>query len=144
MFLGSGGDGMGFTLYNQLTVVQKAHKLVLDVYRETTKFPGREQYGLVSQIRRSAASIPTNICEGKGRESDKELARFLLIARGSLRELQYQLLLSKDLNYLEEGTHRALQKQAEEIDRMIGGMLASVKSHPRILRATRQPTRPKT
>ena len=130
---------MSFTLYNQLLVVQKAHQLVLDVYRETTSYPAREQYGLTSQIRRSAASVPTNICEGKGRESDNELARFLLIARGSLRELQYHLLLSRDLEYLNPNAHKALQKQADEVDRMIGGMLASIQSHPRILRAKKKP-----
>lgn len=132
---------MGFELYDRLIVVQKAHQLVLDVYRVTRDYPSKEQYGLISQLRRAAASIPTNICEGKGRESDRELVRFLLIARGSLRELQYLLLLSRDLEYLDAEGCLAMQKQAAEVDRMIGGMLASVQAHPLILRASKKPLR---
>lgn len=129
---------MSFTLFNQLVVVQKAHQMVLDVYKVTADYPAREQYGLVSQLRRAAASVPTNICEGKGRESDNELARFLLISRGSLREMQYLLMLSNDLEYLKDDECKALQKQAVEVDRMIGGMLSSIKAHPVVLWSRRR------
>lgn len=132
---------MSFALYNNLLVVQKAHQLVLDIYKATGSYPAPEQYGLVSQIRRAAASVPTNICEGKGRESDNELARFLLISRGSLRELQYLLLLSHDLGYLIPEGYKKLQRQCEEVDRMIGGMLASIQTHPVMLWSRRRTAR---
>jgi four helix bundle protein len=125
---------MTFFLFRQLDVIPKSHDLVLDVYRQTNSFPSHEQFGLVSQLRRAAVSIPTNVSEGKGRESDRELARFLLIARGSLREVQYLLKLSLDLGYLSEESHSRLQSSAEEINRMMGGMLSKLHCHPIIIR----------
>lgn len=132
---------MTFHFFRQLDVIPKAHELVLEVYKHTKPFPNHELFGLVSQLRRAAVSIPTNICEGKGRESDRELIRFVLIARGSLREVQYLLKLGHDLGYLTEDIHIRMQSQAEEINRMIGGLLTKLQSHPIILR-TRVKKRP--
>jgi four helix bundle protein len=79
---------------------EKAHKLVLEIYMITRKFPGHEKYGLTAQLRRSAVSIPTNIVEGYKRKSDKDFAHFLNMADTSLEETKYHLLLSYDLGYL--------------------------------------------
>jgi four helix bundle protein len=85
--------------YRDLIVWQKSMQLVKEVYIETKNFPKEEMYGLVSQIRRCAISIPSNIAEGRGRNSDKEFIRFLQISLGSVYELQTQLELSLQLNY---------------------------------------------
>jgi four helix bundle protein len=90
--------------FRNLQVWNKAHSLTLDVYKATGFFPKEELYSLTSQIRRSSASIPTNIAEGCGRSGDAELARFMSISMGSASELEYQLLLAHDLNYLNEDT----------------------------------------
>ncbi len=86
--------------FKSLKVWHKAHQLTLLVYALTRTFPREEMYGLTSQIRRAAASIPANIAEGSGRRSDGELRRFLQIARGSASELEYHLLLARDLGFL--------------------------------------------
>jgi four helix bundle protein len=86
--------------FRSLMVWEKAHLLVLDIYRHLPSFPKEERYGLVDQIRRAAVSIPANIAEGCGRGSDTNIARILQIAMGSASELDYELLLSKDLGFL--------------------------------------------
>src|SRR5260370_34385735 len=86
--------------FEELEVWQKAHHLDLETYRVTDGFPDRERYGIVSQVRRSAASIPANIAEGSGRRTTKELLQFLVNANGSLEETRYFLILSRDLGYL--------------------------------------------
>ena len=86
--------------YKKLKVWQKAMQLVVQVYKATKNFPKHEQYGLISQLRRSVVSIPSNIAEGHGRNSDKEIVRFLDIARGSIFELDTQLEISRQLSYL--------------------------------------------
>lgn len=85
--------------YQRLQVWQEAIELVTDVYRLTSHFPDSEKFALVSQMRRAAVSIPSNIAEGAGRGSDKEFRRFLLIARGSLQELETQLIISDRLGF---------------------------------------------
>ena len=105
--------------FKQLKVWQKAHRLVLDVYRHTRAFPDDERYSLTAHLLKSAISIPSNIAEGCGRESDTELARFLSIAAGSASETEYQLLLARDLGYLSEAHHRDLDTQVNEIKRML-------------------------
>lgn len=112
--------------FRNLKVWQKAHPLVLDVYRVTRTFPKEETYGLVSQMRRSAMSIPTNISEGCGRQSDPDFMRFLVISNGSAKELDYQLLLSRDLNYIDEGTYQRLHAQLDEVCRMLNGLMNSI------------------
>src|SRR5437762_14378337 len=86
--------------FRKLQVWEKAHQLALALYQVTASFPRDETYGLVSQIRRAAASIPSNIAEGCGRDGDPELSRFCTIARGSASELEYQLLLARDLKLI--------------------------------------------
>jgi four helix bundle protein len=92
--------------FKELYVWRKAHEMTLAVYEVTKTFPGEERYGLTSQLRRSASSIGSNIAEGCGRRSDREMARFLQIARGSASEVEYQVLLARDLRYLHEQEFR--------------------------------------
>jgi len=105
--------------FRKLKVWERAHQLVLTVYQRTASFPRDETYGLTAQIRRSAASIPSNIAEGCGRDGDAELARFCLIARGSATELEYQILLAYDLNLIPSEHYEELTLQITEIKRML-------------------------
>ena len=103
--------------FRDLKVWEKAHALVLACYGATKPFPREEIFGLVSQIRRAASSIPANIAEGCGRRGNAELHRFLQMAMGSANELEYHLLLSKDLGYLKVEDHQRLQPRVEEVKR---------------------------
>jgi four helix bundle protein len=114
--------------YRKLAVWKRAHKLTLLVYGFTSKFPREEVYGLTSQIRRAASSIPANLAEGCGRETNAELARFLQIALGSANELEYHLLLAKDLGYLSEASFGANAQEASEIKKMLSGLLSKVRT----------------
>lgn len=105
--------------FRELKVWQKAHELTIAIYEVTRKFPPQEMYGLVSQMRRCAVSVGSNIAEGKGRRGDTEFGRFIQIASGSLTELEYQLLLSKDLKYLAEAEYEALNSKLAEVSRML-------------------------
>jgi four helix bundle protein len=109
--------------FKQLKVWQKAHLLVLDVYRETRSFPAEERFGLTAHLLRSATSIPSNIAEGCGRDTETELARFLSIAAGSAAETEYQLLLARDFGYLPEPGHQALDAQVNEVKRMLNSFV---------------------
>ena len=106
---------------------QKAHAAVLDVYRVTKTFPTDERYRLTNQLCRAAASIPTNIAEGKGRGSLPEFRQFLIIARGSTEETRYLLLLAKDLGFLPAETHVNLESRYTEISKMTNALLRSLK-----------------
>jgi four helix bundle protein len=108
--------------YRQLDVWRRSHALVLAVYRMTARFPRREMYGLISQMRRSAASIPTNLAEGSGRRSSREFARFVDIAIGSSTELEYQLRLSTDLGYAHQSTTGPTLAGLGEIRGMLHGL----------------------
>ena len=112
--------------FKNIKVWQKAHEFVLEIYKLTTTFPVSERYGLTSQIRRSAASIPTNIVEGYKRRSDKEFAHFLNIADASLEETKYHLLLSNDLKYIDKCNYERLIVVAEEVGRMLYGLQKSL------------------
>ena len=105
--------------FRKIKAWEKAHDLTLEIYRLTVGFPQSEKFGLVPQIRRACASIPTNIAEGCGRGSDAELARFIDIATGSSSEVEYQLLLARDLEYIDEKHHANLSKKTIEIRRML-------------------------
>lgn len=105
--------------FRQLKVWQKSHELVLELYSITASFPRAEAYGLTAQIRRAAASIPSNLAEGCGRNGDAELARFCLIARGSASELEYHLLLAQDLKLIKADDYEKLAQQTTEIKRML-------------------------
>jgi four helix bundle protein len=109
--------------FKELKVWQKAHRFVLDVYRHTAGFPFEERFGLTKQLRDSSASVPSNIAEGCGRESERELARFLSIAAGSASEAEYQLLLARDLGYLDPKPHEQLDAQANELKRMLNSFI---------------------
>ena len=105
--------------FRNLKVWEKAHHLTLALYPVTASFPRDEAYGLASQIRRSASSIPSNIAEGCGREGDPEFARFCIIARGSATELEYQLLLARDLKLIQPKDYENPSEQTVEIKRML-------------------------
>lgn len=112
--------------YRQLCVWQQAHSFVLGVYRSTRAFPDDERYGLTAQLRRAAVSIVSNIAEGSGRQSDAEHARFLRIARGSVCEIECQLLLSRDLGYLESEAWKLLDDDCQHVSRMLNGLIRSL------------------
>lgn len=109
--------------FRNLKVWEKAHALALEVYRGTKDFPGEERYELTRQIRRCATSIPTNIAEGCGRGGDPEMARFLQIAMGSACELEYTLLLAKDLGMLKAPAYETLAPKLGEVKRMLASFI---------------------
>jgi len=113
--------------FKELLIWQRSHQLVLEIYLVTKSFPKEELFGLTSQMRRSSASIPTNIAEGCGRNSDAEMSRFLVIAQGSATELEYQIILSKDLSYLSLETFNKLSLELTEIRKMINTFMQKIK-----------------
>lgn len=114
--------------FRELRVWVKAHTLTVAVYQATRALPKNEEYGLSSQIRRSAASICANIAEGCGRDGKKELNRFLQIARGSASELEYHLLLAADLKFIDRATYDRLATSVIEIKRMLSGFVRYLKA----------------
>lgn len=106
-------------IFQELIVWQKSHQLTLKIYTVSRSFPKEEVYGLISQIRRSCSSIATNIAEGCGRNSNAEMKRFLVISTGSASELEYQLLLARDLDYITEPVFQELHQQVIEIRKML-------------------------
>jgi len=109
--------------YRDLIAWQKAKSLALSVYRCTRQFPRDEIYGLTSQIRRAAVSVPSNIAEGKGRRSQRELVQFLYHARGSLLELETQLSIAYNLEYLDLQVFKTLESQTKELGRILNGLI---------------------
>ena len=105
--------------YRKLKVWERSHRLTLGVYRVTGTCPQSELYGLTSQVRRSAYSIPSNIAEGCGRNGDAELARFLDIPMGSANELDHHLLLAHDLGLLVPDDHQRLELEIREVNNML-------------------------
>jgi four helix bundle protein len=116
--------------FRELKVWQKAHQVVLGVFRHTRGFPAEERFGLTAHLRKSATSVPSNIAEGCGRNTEKELARFLSIAAGSASELEYQLLLARDLEYLAQDVYTDLTGQVAEVKRMLYRFMQSLSSGP--------------
>lgn len=114
--------------FRTLQVWQKAHQLTLDVYHLSEHLPADERYGLTNQIRRSCASIPTNIAEGCGRNTQSDLARFLHIAMGSASELEYQLLLVHDLGYIESEHYNDLNGKLIEVRKMLNTFIQRVRT----------------
>ena len=113
--------------FRDLRVWQEAMRLTAEIYRSTATFPKHEVYGLSQQIRRAAVSVPSNIAEGKGHRSDKEFSHFLFHSRGSLLELQTQLLIAEELQYLsKEESHRVLA-MAERVGRALSGLINSLR-----------------
>jgi four helix bundle protein len=109
--------------FRELKVWQKAHELTLAVYQLTATFPPEERYGLSSQLRRAGSSIAANLAEGCGRNGDAELARFCSIAMGSASELEYHLLLGRDLQLIKRKDYEALHQRATELKRMLTALM---------------------
>lgn len=114
--------------YRKYNVWKKSHQLVLDVYNITSNFPKAEQFNLISQINRAVVSIPTNIAEGCGRETQKELIRFLYISSGSTHELEYLVFLSTELNYLELEISNKILSDIDEIKKMLASLIRKIAS----------------
>lgn len=117
---------MAIQSYRDLDVWQQAMRLVEAVYAATGSFPSSELYGLTSQTRRCAVSIPSNIAEGRGRKGTREFINFLAIAYGSLCELQTHLELAHRLRFLDKVVHDRLQIQTDEVGRMLNGLMNSL------------------
>ena len=113
--------------WHDLLVWQKAHAATLEIYRLTKAFPADERYRLTDQLCRAASSVPKNIAEGKGRGSLAEFRQFLIIARGSIEETRYLLLLAKDLGLLAPEIHAELEAKYTEISKMTNALLRSLK-----------------
>jgi len=109
--------------FRRLNVWEKAHGLTLEVYKVTARFPKEELYALTSQLKRAASSVAANIAEGCGRGSDADFGRFLTIAMGSASELEYQLLLARDLKFLTEADYQRLDSAATEVKRMLASLI---------------------
>ena len=109
--------------FQDLIVWQKAHEFVLLIYQYSESFPKNELYGLTSQLRRSAVSVPSNIAEGFKKKTKPDKARFLNIAQGSLEECRYYLILAKDLGY---GETSKLMEKLEEVSKLLEGYLSSI------------------
>jgi four helix bundle protein len=109
--------------FKGLKVWTKANELTLEIYQRTRSFPKDEIYGLTSQLRRAAASIGANIAEGCGRRSDAEMKRFLQIARGSASELEYHLLLARDLQLVAGDEFKNLEARVHEVQRMLAALV---------------------
>ena len=107
--------------FRKLLVWQRSHRLALEVYKLTSDFPTREQFGLTSQLRRAATSVPTNIVEGSKRRQERDCARFINIAEGSLAETEYLLILSHELGYLSAEPVQLLN-EITEISKMLNGL----------------------
>jgi four helix bundle protein len=121
--------------FKTLQVWQKSHAIVLRLYKITATFPKDELYGLTSQIRRAAASIPANLAEGCGRDTQAELARFVHISSGSAVELEYHVLLARDLGFIDQQTFSELDAGINEVKKMLAGFAKTVQSNaakPRI------------
>ena len=114
--------------WKELLVWQKAHEIVLDVYRLVENFPKTETYSLVDQIKRAVYSVPANIVEGYSKNTRKEFLRHLYIARGSLEELRYFLLLSKDLSYITENQYNDIEARLTEVSYLLNQLIKSLTS----------------
>ena len=117
--------------YRKLQVWERAHRLTLEVYGATQSFPKVEMYGLTNQLRRAASSVPANIAEGCGRNGDAELARFLDIAKGSATELDYHLILARDLSYLQPAQYERLATEVAGVSRMLAALSAQLRKTKR-------------
>jgi len=114
--------------FRELKVWEKAHRLTLEIYQVTIHFPQEERYGLISQMRRCSASIPANIAEGCGRSGKAEFAHFLQVALGSASELDYHLLLSRDLRFLDAGAYEPLATRVTEVKRMLTVLIQKLRA----------------
>ena len=114
--------------FRSLKVWEKSHQLTLEIYIAVREFPAGERFGLISQMQRSASSIPTNIAEGCGRGSENELRQFMQIGMGSASELEYQLMLARDLEYLPSDQYKKLDTLTVEVKRMLASFIKRLRS----------------
>ena len=114
--------------YKDLKVWQKSYSLCLHIYRISRRFPKEERYGLTSQIRRSAVSIPSNIAEGYGRKTTADYLKSLYISYGSVCELETQILLSGDLDYVDQEKLKVLKDDTSEVERMLKALIKSLEN----------------
>lgn len=114
--------------FEKLKAWQEAHQLVLEIYHLIKTFPKEEKYSLVEQLRRSVTSVPTNIVEGNARKSKKEYIQFLYMAKGSLEETKYHLLLARDLNYINSRKYISLINKCEVIGCLLSGLIKYLRS----------------
>ena len=117
--------------YRDLRAWKAAKALAIRCYQATNQFPKAEEYGLKSQIRRAAVSVPANIAEGSGRYSDRDFVRFIRIARGSVSELETLIAIASDLGYLNAREARALQTNAGNVGKMLSGLARSLRESSR-------------
>lgn len=110
----------------ELEVFKEAHKLTIDIYKLTKKFPEEEKYGIISQMKRAAFSVAANLMEGSHRINKKEYKQFAGISKGSIGELKYYLLLTKDLKYISDDDYLTLKERAENISKMLSGLIRSL------------------
>jgi four helix bundle protein len=114
--------------FGDLQIWTRSHQLTLEIYKLTRTYPKEETYGLVSQMRRSTSSIPTNIAEGCGRNTDADFARFLDMSMGSGSELEYQLILSHDLSYISPQAYESNLAELIEIKRMLNAFIQKLRA----------------
>ena len=114
--------------FRQLQIWERSHRFTLQIYRVTQGFPAEERYGLTSQMRRSSSSVPTNIAEGCGRNTDADFARFLDHSMGSASELEYQLTLSHDLGYMPSDQFEKASTELVEIKRMLNTFMQKLRA----------------
>lgn len=119
---------MKYKDFSELPVYKKSHDLVLLIYKETTKFPSSEKFGVISQLRRSAASITANIAEGFYRRTTKDLIKFLYHSRGSCGEVRYFLILSRDLRYLDKDDYHSLMNKCIVIIKQLTSWINSLEA----------------
>lgn len=112
--------------WKELQVAQKARQLALDVYTCTSSFPDSERFGLVSQLRRAAVSVGSNIAEGCGRNGDREFIQFMRIAIGSTSEIEFQITLARDLGFIAEEKCAQLEALAREVEKMLTAFIRAV------------------
>ena len=115
--------------FHKIDVWKRSHQLTVAIYKVTENYPKEEIFGLTSQIRRAMSSVPTNIAEGCGRNSDAELFNFFNIASGSASEVEYQILLSQELGYIDESTATELAKEIAEVRKMLGSYMRKLKAN---------------
>jgi four helix bundle protein len=127
--------------FQKLEVWKKAHELTLAIYRLSAKFPSQERYGLTSQLQRASASIGANLAEGCGRETDADYKRFVQMASGSACEVEYHLILARDLALIDGPSHAALSADINEIKRMLCGLTQYLENE---ISTTRVPPRAQT
>ncbi|MBI4685127.1 MAG: four helix bundle protein [Nitrospirae bacterium] len=114
--------------FKDLKVWEKAHEVALTVYKTTQAFPKDELYGLTSQLRRAASSVPANIAEGCGRKGDADMARFIQMAMGSASELEYHLLLARDLKFISMTDYERLESEVIDVKKMLASFIQKLRA----------------